>query len=49
MVGENPHNKSIYQTLFKKLSLLNYAQSNDEDYKCELYNVFIKLRVIFLF
>jgi hypothetical protein len=49
MVGENPHKKSIYQIVFKKLGLLNYVQSNDKDYKCELYDVFIKLRVVFLF
>jgi hypothetical protein len=49
MVGKNPHKKSVYQTLSNKLGLLNYVQSNDEDYKCELYYVFIKLREFFLF
>ncbi len=29
--------------------LLNFVQSNDEDYKCELYNEFIKRRVYFCF
>jgi hypothetical protein len=48
MVGKNPHKRSLYQTLFKKLGLLDYAQSNDEDYKYELYNAFIKRKIFFV-
>jgi len=48
-MGKTPHRKSLYQTLSKKLGLLNFVQSNDEDYKHEIYNVFINRRVFFLF
>jgi len=49
MVGKNPHRKSLNQTLSKTLGLFDFVQSNDEDYKRELYNVFIKRRVFFCF
>lgn len=49
MVGKTPHRKSLYQTLSKKLGLLNFAQSNDEDYKHEIYNVFFQKKIVFLF
>ncbi len=49
MVGKNPHRKSLNQTLSKILGLFDFVQSNDEDYKHELYNVFIKRRVYFCF
>jgi disease resistance protein RPS2 len=47
-MGKNPNIRSLYQTLSEKLGLSRFAPSNDVDYQCNLYNVFIKRRMFFV-